>query len=104
MSLMKQIDATTMLAAIAQKVRLEVLIALARSSTNGAASSDIADMVGVPRNLMSAHLAVLNKAGLVASQRTGRIVTYTIRTEAILALAEFVSSLASCDPSVDEAN
>lgn len=90
---MTEADAMRMMAALGQPVRLAVLNALARAGAEGIASSDLADLVGVPRNLMSAHLAVLSKAEAVASRKDGRSVVYVMRTEAVSDLLEYLSNL-----------
>lgn len=93
MRTMIEAEALRMLAALGQTVRLKVVVALAGTGGTGLASSDIADLVGVPRNLMSSHLAVLSKAGVVAFSREGRGVIYSVRNEAIIELNEFIASL-----------
>lgn len=88
-------DAIRILSALAQTTRLRVVLALVTAGEAGMASSDIADGVGVPRNLMSSHLAVLSKAGAVVSSKRGRAVTYYVSSEAIGALAEYLLRLAA---------
>jgi DNA-binding transcriptional ArsR family regulator len=41
-------------------------------------AGDIAGQLGVPANTMSSHLAVLSRAGLVASRKRGRSVIYAV--------------------------
>jgi DNA-binding transcriptional ArsR family regulator len=41
-------------------------------------AGDIAEQLKVPANTMSSHLAVLSRAGLVASCKHGRSVVYAI--------------------------
>ncbi len=90
---MIEAEALRMLAALGQTIRLKVVIALAESGRDGLASGDIADLVGVPRNLMSSHLAVLGKAGLVETSRHGRGVNYALRNDAVVELGRFLASL-----------
>ncbi len=59
------------MAARGQPVRLAVLTTLGRVAQAGMASSDLANLVGLPRNLMSADLAILTKADGVASRKYG---------------------------------
>ena len=87
-------DAIGILSALGQTTRLRVVLALVAAGDAGMASSDIADDVGVPRNLMSSHLAVLSKAGVVLSAKKGRAVTYTVSSDALGELADYVRRLA----------
>ncbi|MBB3877781.1 ArsR/SmtB family transcription factor [Sphingomonas pseudosanguinis] len=91
---MHQTEALTTLSALAQATRLKVLVILTGLADPGMASSDIADAVGVPRHLMSAHLAVLSKAGLVDTLKTGRTVTYTVRRNVLRELADYLAGMA----------
>lgn len=92
---MTEPEAQRMMSALAQAIRLKVALTLSRAGQTGMTSSDIADAVGVPRNLMSSHLAVLSRACVVASVRSGRAVTYRIRNEAIEELADYLRALAA---------
>ena len=47
-----------------------------RSETARSAAGDIARKLGVPHNTMSAHLAILARAGWVVSQRQSRQIIY----------------------------
>lgn len=91
---MTEDDAIRILSALGQTTRLRVVLTLVAAGDGGMASSDIADDVGVPRNLMSSHLAVLSKAGAVVSLKRGRAVTYTVSSETIGELANYVLRLA----------
>jgi DNA-binding transcriptional ArsR family regulator len=92
---MTESEAQRMMSALAQAIRLNVALTLSRAGQAGMTSSDIADAVGVPRNLMSSHLAVLSRACVVASVRSGRAVTYRIRNVAIEELADYLRALAA---------
>lgn len=98
---MTEDDAIRILSALGQTTRLRVVLALVAAGDAGMASSDIADDVGVPRNLMSSHLAVLSKAGAVVSSKRGRSVTYTVSSEAIGDLANYLLRLAAASPGDD---
>jgi ArsR family transcriptional regulator len=91
---MQETEVLTTLSAIAQATRFKVLVMLTALSDPGMASSDIADAVGVPRHLMSAHLAVLSRAGLVDTLKTGRTVTYTARRNVLRELADHLAGMA----------
>lgn len=62
--------------ALAQETRLEAFRLLVRHEPEGLAAGEIARQLGVPHNTMSAHLAVLVRAGLAASQRQSRSIIY----------------------------
>lgn len=64
------------LAALAQATRLEAFRALIRHEPEGIAAGDLARLLGVPQNTLSAHLAILARASLVRSQRRSRSILY----------------------------
>jgi ArsR family transcriptional regulator len=64
------------LAALAQSTRLEVFRLLIKHEPEGLAAGEIAKTLAVPQNTMSAHLAVLSRAGLVTARRFSRSIVY----------------------------
>jgi DNA-binding transcriptional ArsR family regulator len=64
------------LAALAQPTRLDVFRLLVKREPGGLAAGEIAKALAVPQNTMSAHLAVLSRAGLVSAQRISRSIVY----------------------------
>jgi DNA-binding transcriptional ArsR family regulator len=54
------------------------------------AAGDIADDVEIAPNTLSAHLAVLSRAGLLTSRKEGRSVIYAINLEGIRELLAFL--------------
>ncbi len=64
------------LAALAQPTRLEAFRHLVRSEPDGLAAGEIVDLLDVPQNTLSSHLAVLVNAGLATSRREGRSIIY----------------------------
>ena len=62
--------------ALAQETRLEAFRLLVRHEPEGLAAGEVARQLGVPHNTMSAHLAVLTRAGLAVSQRQSRSIIY----------------------------
>nr|WP_300314119.1 metalloregulator ArsR/SmtB family transcription factor [Halomonas sp.] len=62
--------------ALAQETRLEAFRLLVRHEPEGLPAGEIARQLSVPHATMSAHLAVLSRAGLAASQRQGRSIIY----------------------------
>jgi predicted transcriptional regulator len=91
--LMQEAEALRVMSALAQSTRMNVFVMLVAAGAAGMASSEIADRVGIPRNLMSSHLAVLAKAGVIASTKGGRTVTYTAVEKVALALADYLRGL-----------
>lgn len=64
------------LAALAQSTRLDVFRLLVKNEPEGCAAGEIARALAVPQNTMSAHLAVLSRAGLVTARRVSRSIVY----------------------------
>ena len=83
-------DAVAKLSALAQPTRLEIFLAIARAA-NGITSSEVAEQTDTMPNNTSVHLSVLRNAGLVASSKKGRTVTYTAERETVRSLAEFLA-------------
>ena len=73
---MESEDAILALAALAQATRLDVFKLLVKRELDGLAAGDIARALAVPQNTMSAHLAILARAGLVMSERRSRSIIY----------------------------
>lgn len=64
------------LQALGQDTRLETFRLLVRAGAEGVPAGEIASRLGIVQNTMSAHLKVLDHAGLVLTEREGRIVRY----------------------------
>jgi len=76
-------------AALASAPRRQVIAFLAQTALS---TSDLAERFGVSPPAMSRHLAVLQRAGLVSTERQGQRVLYRLNREALLAaLARFAS-------------
>jgi DNA-binding transcriptional ArsR family regulator len=84
------IAAGTALNALAQETRLGMFRCLVAAGTAGLAAGGIARGMGVPHNTMSAHIAVLVRAGLVTSRRDGRSVIYAADLPGLRALLGFL--------------
>jgi ArsR family transcriptional regulator len=69
-------SALSALAALGQGTRLEVFRLLVKAGGQGVPAGEIATRLGTVQNTMSAHLKVLDRAGLVRPERDGRIVRY----------------------------
>ena len=64
------------LAALSQPTRLETFRLLVRHEPDGLPAGEIARKIEVPQNTMSAHLAVLTRAGLTTAERHSRSIVY----------------------------
>ncbi|MVT50401.1 metalloregulator ArsR/SmtB family transcription factor [Bradyrhizobium yuanmingense] len=73
---METAQAVLALAALSQPTRLEAFRALVRHEPEGLAAGDLARLLEVPQNTLSAHLSILSRAGLVSSERHSRSIVY----------------------------
>jgi len=69
-------EAVLALAALAQSTRLEAFRTLVRHEPEGLAAGDLARLLEVPQNTLSAHLSILTRARLVTSERRSRSIVY----------------------------
>jgi DNA-binding transcriptional ArsR family regulator len=81
------------LAAMADPTRRRLLEELA--ARGGATATALAGGLPITRQAVVKHLAVLNRAGLVAARRRGREVRYVIRPEGVAATARWMAGLAA---------
>ena len=82
------------LGAVGQATRLRILETLATEGTAGLPAGDLAALIGTPSNTMSTHLAILARAGVVASEREGRLVRYRMLPDGLRSMAEHLASIA----------
>src|ERR1700757_1606299 len=73
---MENEEAILALAALAQPTRLQAFRLLVRHEPEGLAAGDLARLLEVPANTLSAHLSVLSRADLVTSERYSRSIVY----------------------------
>jgi DNA-binding transcriptional ArsR family regulator len=66
------------LAALAQPTRLRTFRLLVEREPEGVPAGELAKLVDVPQNTMSAHLAALSQAGLVHGERQSRSIIYRV--------------------------
>lgn len=71
-----QVWAVDALGALAHETRLSVFRTLIKAGPEGMIAGAIAEHQGVPPSTMSHHLATLERAGLVQSERESRLVHY----------------------------
>jgi len=81
------------LAAMADPTRRRLLEDLA--ARGEATATALADDLPISRQAVVKHLAVLDRAGLVTSQRRGREVRYVVRPEGVAATARWMAGLAA---------
>jgi ArsR family transcriptional regulator, arsenate/arsenite/antimonite-responsive transcriptional repressor len=87
---MENEEAVVALAALSQSTRLEAFRALVRREPDGLAAGDLARLLEVPQNTLSAHLSVLTRARLVTSQRRSRSIVYRANLAAFRDVAVFL--------------
>lgn len=73
---MENKDAIAALAALAQSTRLDTFRLLVKHEPDGIPAGELARILDVPQNTMSAHLATLSRAGLVNGERQSRSIIY----------------------------
>lgn len=91
------IELTTMLKALSEPNRLLIFAEL---MTGNSCNCELEERLGLPRNLLSHHLRVLSKAGLVNSRRDlvdGRWIYYSVDEDAVTRWQNWFSTF--LDPS-----
>jgi DNA-binding transcriptional ArsR family regulator len=78
------------LAALAQRTRLDTFRLLVRHEPGGLPAGEVARTLDVPQNTMSAHLAILARAGLVKAERRSRSILYRADLGTLRALTVFL--------------
>lgn len=73
---MDNIEAIAALAALAQSTRLDTFRLLVQREPAGVPAGELARLMAVPQNTMSAHLSILSRAGLVNGERQSRSIIY----------------------------
>ena len=96
-------DAINRFSALAQETRLAVFRLLVRHEPVGLPAGEIARQLAVPHNTMSAHLAVLVRAGLAVSERESRSIIYRAHLDHMQETLRFlVSDCCAGHPSICE--
>ena len=78
------------LGALAQETRLATFRVLVKCEPEGVPAGELARTVGVPQNTMSAHLAILARAGLITGERQSRSIIYRANLATFQALTLFM--------------
>lgn len=98
---METSDATSSFSALSQHTRLEALRLLLRHEPDGLPAGEIARSLDVPHNTLSAHLAVLARAGWVSSRRESRSIIYRANLDHMQRILTFlVSDCCNGDPTL----
>lgn len=87
---MENEQAVLALAALAQPTRLQAFRLLVQHEPDGIAAGELARLLEVPQNTLSAHLSVLSRADLVTSERQSRSIVYRANLSAFQAVALFL--------------
>lgn len=87
---MESTSAILALAALAQSTRLETFRLLVSREPGGVPAGELARLMAIPQNTMSAHLAVLSRAGLIVGERRSRSIIYRADLEGFRALTLFL--------------
>jgi DNA-binding transcriptional ArsR family regulator len=77
--------------ALAQDTRLTAFRYLVAALPDGKNAGEIARHCKVPHNTMSTHLAILERAGLIDSEKEGREVIYSADITGLRALVDFLA-------------
>lgn len=85
-----QVWAVDALGALAHDTRLSVFRMLVKAGPDGMIAGAIAEYCGVPPSTMSHHLATLERAGLVQSERESRLIHYRADYAAMRRLLTFL--------------
>jgi len=105
---MKTADAIAALAALAQNTRLGTFRLLVKHEPEGVPAGELARLLDVPQNTLSAHLSILANAGLVVGERRSRSIIYRanldrVRDMTLFLLKDCCGGRASlCEPLVNE--
>lgn len=94
-------EAVDALGGLAQQSRLRVFRLLIQAGISGMAAGDIARAIGIPKNTMSSHLAILARANLIQARKEGRSMIYAVNLEGTRSLLSFlVEDCCQGDPSI----
>lgn len=87
---MKSKQALSAFGALSQETRLAIFQQLVRLAPESIAAGDLAHDLDVPPSTLSSHLAILQRAGLVTSERHGRTILYSAYVDGARDLVEFL--------------
>lgn len=87
---MKTKQALDAFGALSHETRLQVFRLLIKELPGEMAAGEIARALDVPPSTLSAHLAILGRAGLVTSVRQSRVISYQADLDGVRALLNFL--------------
>lgn len=87
---MEESPALDALSALSQKTRLHIVRYLVSAGTEGKPAGEIARHLGVSSSGLSFHIAALEQAGLVSSERVSRRIIYRARFDQLGALISYL--------------
>jgi DNA-binding transcriptional ArsR family regulator len=87
---MEQEPAMLAFAALAQSTRLDTFRLLVKSEPEDVPAEELARAIGVPQNTISAHLAILSRAGLIIGERQSRSIIYRAKLKTFQHLTLFM--------------
>ena len=87
---MDDIEVISALAALAQPTRLNTFRLLVAREPEGIPAGELARLVEVPQNTMSAHLAILARAKLIIGERRSRSILYRANLDRFREVALFL--------------
>jgi DNA-binding transcriptional ArsR family regulator len=83
-------EAISALSALGQSTRLQAFQLLVKFEPDGLAAGELARLLSVPQNTLSAHFNVLTSAGLVKSERRSRSIIYRAQLDKLEKLLIFL--------------
>lgn len=87
---MDEQEAIQSFSALAQETRLAAFRLLVRHEPDGLPAGEVARLLDVPHNTMSAHLTVLSRAHVVKSQRQSRSIIYRANLDQVQEAVQFL--------------
>ena len=87
---MESLQAIAALSALAQATRLGTFRLLVAREPEGVPAGELARLNDVPQNTMSAHLAILARAGLIVGERHSRSIIYRADLDRFREIALFL--------------
>jgi len=87
---MNNASAIAALSSLAYETRLATVQLLADVGEGGLPAGDIARRLGVQKNTLSDHLRALTVAGVLSSERVGRMIVYRANTDVMSSLIKFM--------------
>lgn len=83
-------NALTAFSALSQQTRLEIFRLLVTKGADGMAAGEIADVLDVRPNTLSANLVILMNAGLLRNERQGRSIRYFVDMQGMRHLLSYL--------------